>query len=153
MKLGRSAKPTVALVATAAALASGSAAAKPPAISQPPAVAPVAPACNQDAPRQAACALVIDFFRSVNTGNYRHACSLLGATLLIETGGARCPALLAADGAQHYATRGARARGARVAVAVSTWLHELDHYRELRWLAIVASEGLRLRIIETHRIA
>jgi hypothetical protein len=150
MKLGRSAKPTIALVATAAALASGSSAAKPPAISQP---AAVAPACNQDAPRQAACALVVDFFGSVNTGNYRHACSLLGATLLLETGGARCPALLAADGAQRYAIRGVRARGARVGVAVSVWLHELDHYRELRWLAIVASEGRQLWIIETHRIA
>ncbi len=138
------------VILAAEALAAGSVAAKPPALAQPTAVSA---ACRQDATRHIACGLVIDFFHSVNAKQYKRACSLLGTTLLQQTGGPGCPALLAADGAKRYAIRGARPLRAGTGVLVSVWFPELDHYRQLRWLATVALEAGKLRIITTRRVA
>ena len=138
------------VVLAVAALAAGSAGAKPPSLSRPTAVST---ACRQDAARRIACGLVIDFFRSVNTRKYRRASSLLGATLLRQTGGPDCPALLAADSARRYAIRSARSLRRGTGVLVSVWFQEFDHFRELRWLAVVAPEAGKLRLVETRRVA
>jgi hypothetical protein len=140
----------IAAALAATALASASAAASPPALAEP---AAVSPACRHETAPHAACGLVIDFFRSVNTEKYGHACSLLGRVLLLQTGGAHCPALLAADGARRYAIRGVSTLRSGTGVLVSVWLPELDHFRELRWLAVVAPEEGLLRILETRRVA
>jgi len=138
------------LTLTTAALAAGSAPAKPPSLAQPVIVSSV---CRHDATRRIACALVIDFFRSVNNGRYKRACSLLGATLRLQTGGPQCPALLAADGDRRYAIRAAPLLRGGTGVIVSIWFPELGHFRELRWLAVVAADAGRLRIVETRRLA
>ena len=139
------------LALLAGAVESGSAEAKAPALAEPLAVAP---ACRRPAaPPSAACRIVIDFFRAVNTRRYGHACSLLGTALLLRTGGPSCPGLLAADGARRYSIRSTRAVQNGTGIVVSVWFRELDHYRELRWLAVVAPEAGRLRIIDTRRIA
>jgi hypothetical protein len=38
-----------------------------------------------------------------------------------------------------------------IGVVVSVWLPELDHFRELRWLGVVAPERGR-RIVETRPV-
>ena len=138
------------VVLAVAAVAGGSAAAKTRSLSRPPTVST---ACQQDAARHIACGLVIDFFRSVNTRKYKRACSLLGASLLRETGGPGCPAFVAVGGARRYAIRGARSLRRGTGVLVSVWFQELDHFRELRWLAVVAPEAGELRLVETRRVA
>jgi hypothetical protein len=146
-----SAKSVGALVTVAIVIAPASqAGAKPPSLTRPTAVSA---ACRQNEARRTACGLVIDFFSSVNTRNYEHACSLLGAALLGQTGGAQCPALLAMDGARRYAIRNARSLPGGTAVIVSVWFPELDHYRELRWLATTGQQAGRLRILTTRRVA
>ena len=135
----------------AGTVGSGSAAASAPALAEPVAVAP---ACRrQVAPQSGVCGIVIDFFHAVNTRRYVHACSLLGTALLLRTGGADCPSMLAADGARRYAIGPTRALERGTGIVVSVWFPELDHFRKLRWLAVVAPEGGRLRIIDTRRIA
>jgi hypothetical protein len=138
------------VVLAVAALAAGSAAAKPPSLSGPTALST---ACREDAARRIACGLVNDFFRSVNTRKYKRACSLLGAALVWQMGGPDCPALLAANGARRYAIRDARSLRSGTGVLVSVWFPELDHFRELRWLAVVALEAGKPRLVETHRVA
>ena len=138
------------VVLAIAAIAAGSAAAKPQSVSRPTAVST---ACQQDAARHIACGLVIDFFRSVNTRKYKRACALLGTTLLRETGGPDCPQVLAWNSGTRYAIRSTRSLQTGTGVLVSVWLHELDHFRELRWLAVVAPEAGTLRLVETRRVA
>ena len=133
----------------ASLLAVGTATARPPALAEP---AAVSSACRDDARRHAACALVIDFFRSVNTRRYERACALLGAELRAETGGAACPTVLAADEGRRYAVRGVRLLATGTGVLVSIWFPELGHFRELPWLAVVAPERGKLLIVETRRL-
>jgi hypothetical protein len=136
------------VVLATAALACTSAAAEEP----PAGPVSVSVQCRIDTARRTGCDLVVSFFRSVNTRRYARACSLLGKTLREKTGGERCPAIIAADGPQRYAIRGARIVQSRVGVVVSIWLPEFDHFRELRWLAIIAPERGQLRIIETRPV-
>jgi len=147
----RDASPRLRIITVAlatAALACGSAAAKPP----PVRPVSVSVQCGIDTARRTGCDLVISFFQSVNTRRYARACSLLGDELREKTGGERCPAIIAADGPQRYAIRGARIVESRVGIVVSIWLPEFDHFRELRWLAIIAPERGQLRIIETRPV-
>ena len=51
--------------------------------------------CRIDASRASACALVGRFFSSIRDGRYERACSLLGTQLRAETGGLRCPSIVA----------------------------------------------------------
>jgi hypothetical protein len=109
--------------------------------------------CRLDAERAAACAVVERFFTSVRRGRYEKACRLLGAQLRAETGGSRCPSVVAIARAGAPAVIGARLLHGGVGVEVVTFVHELGRERPLRWLAVVATEGDRLKIVQTDRLA
>lgn len=111
-----------------------------------------ASACRQRPTWRIACGVVIHFFRSIDKRQYSRACSMLGPALLRDTGGPQCPRLLAEAGVRRYAIHGASSHRNGTGVRVSIWLPELDHFRELRWLAVVASEAGKLRIVETLRV-
>lgn len=113
----------------------------------------VSPACTRDGARTSACNLVISYFRAINDGRYRTACSMLGARLRLETGGRDCPRCLAFAGRQRFGIVNARLVVGGVGVVVALDLPELDHVRVLHWLAVVGRENARLKLLETRLIA
>ena len=109
--------------------------------------------CRIDTSRASACALVNRFFGSIREGRYERACSLLGAQLRAETGGPRCPSIVALARTGNPRVVGARSLDQGVGVRVVTFLNELGHLRRLSWLAVVADEEGSLRILRTRRLA
>ena len=78
-------------------------------------------------------------------------CSLLGHQLREETGGANCPSVLALSREMPFQIIGIRGVPSRVVVLVKVGLHELDHFRMLKWAAFVGREAGQLRILDTRR--
>ncbi len=113
----------------------------------------VSPTCTRDTARTSACNLVISYFRAINTGRYRTACSMLGAQLRLETGGRDCPRLLASAGRQRFGILNARHIVGGVGVIVALDLPELDHVRVLHWLTVIGRETGRLKLLDTRLIA
>jgi hypothetical protein len=107
--------------------------------------------CLRSPARTSACHLVDRYFAAVSAGRVREACSLLGKSLWLESGGARCPRVLATW--RGTPTRIVRARSAASAVDVFVYVgfRELDHTRMLGWIASVGHEDGRLRILDTRR--
>jgi hypothetical protein len=107
-------------------------------------------ACRADSERREACNLVSNFFRSVNSGRFGTACTLLGTQLRTETAGPGCPALIKAGSGPHpWGIRGARATASGVQVRVVLGQSELGHERMRVWIASVGIEGTSLKILET----
>jgi hypothetical protein len=98
-----------------------------------------------------ACQLIASYFDALNRGNEARACSLLGARLLLETGGSSCPSVLAMSRGTPFRIIGARSVRTTVLVRVKVGLHELDHWRMLDWVAVVGLEGSDLKILDTKR--
>jgi len=109
--------------------------------------------CRIDASHVSACALVDRFFSSIRDGRYERACSLLGVQLRAETGGPRCPSIVALARTGTPRVIGATILDQGVGVRVVTFLQELGHLRRLTWLTVVADEGGSLRILRTRRLA
>jgi hypothetical protein len=99
-----------------------------------------------------ACVVVNRFFSSIREGRYASACSLLGAQLRAETGGSRCPSIVAGARAGAPRVIAARSLDRGVGVRIVTFVNELGHLRPLSWLAVVADEGGSLRILRTRRL-
>jgi hypothetical protein len=99
-----------------------------------------------------ACRLIVDYFSALNAGRDRKACSLLGVTLRLETGGPSCPKMLALTGRTRFEIVGARTAQTGVDVLVNVGIRELDHVRMLGWIAVVGREAGRLRILDTERV-
>jgi hypothetical protein len=112
----------------------------------------IAPTCLRTVESASACGLVGAFFDALDRGRTARACSLLGTDLLSETGGAACPGFLAPSGGAPHAIISARRTRAGVVVFVDVGLNEFDHYRMLRWAALVGPEYGLLRILETRRV-
>jgi hypothetical protein len=109
--------------------------------------------CARDDVLSSACDLVASYFRAINAGRYSTACAMLGAQLLLETGGESCRRALAVAGRQRFRIVGAGQVTGGVGVVVAVGLHELGHVRMLRWLALVGDEGGQLKILATRRVA
>jgi hypothetical protein len=112
----------------------------------------LAPACLRDGARASACQLISSYFDALNTGQGEKACSLLGSKLRLETGGPSCPSVLAMSRGTPFQIVGARSVRAGVAVLVKVGFHEFDHFRMLRWVAIVGRETGQVRILKTRRV-
>ena len=95
--------------------------------------------------------LVVEYFQAVEAHRFRRACSLLGAALRAETGGAGCPSYLrrGLTGPLSWRVFGSQSAREGVGVRVRLGQNELDHVRMRTWLAIVRLEGGSLKIVET----
>lgn len=143
-------KPFSALVIAVAALAAAAClATSPAAVAQTQAAGP----CSRGRAVASACQLITRFFDALNRGNQARACSLLGATLLFETGGPRCPRVLSLYQGTPFKIIGVRTVRTTVLIRVELGLHELDHWRVLNWTAIVGTENGTLKICDTKRVA
>lgn len=138
------------VVAVVALLAAATLAASPAAARPEQAVLPSA--CVRSPRLTSACELVNGFFDALNRGKVQRACSLLGSALRFETGGRRCPDVLAMSRGTPFRIIGDRTAGTSVQVFVRVGLHELDHWRMLDWVAVVGPEGGNLKILDTKRV-
>jgi hypothetical protein len=127
-----------------------------PAVAQPQAPRFLEPtsmsaACASDTRSRAACRVVGDFFRAVNTRRYAAACSLLGAQLRADTHGLPCARFLEAGTprAVPWGILGARTTGPFAVLLVEVGQSELGNYRMRRHRAFVALDGGALRIVRT----
>jgi hypothetical protein len=111
------------------------------------------PSClSGAAARVSACGLIADYFEALDEGRPGRACSLLGAQLRFETGGPLCPRALAVSGGTPHVIVGVRRTTGGLVVLVDVGIHEFDHYRLLRWAALVGQESGRLKILATRRV-
>jgi hypothetical protein len=148
--VAKTASTLLALVITVAALlAAASLAASPAAARSGQAVPPSA--CLRSPRLALACELVNSFFDALNRGKVQRACSLLGSALRFETGGRRCPDVLAMSRGTPFRIIGDRTAGTSLLVFVRVGLHELDHWRMLDWVAVIGPEGGNLKILDTKR--
>jgi hypothetical protein len=105
--------------------------------------------CSRGHAVASACQLITSYFGALNRGDEARACSLLGASLLLETGGPSCPSVLAMSRGAPFRIIGARSVRTTVLVRVKVGLRELDHWRMLDWVTVVGLEGSHLKILDT----
>ncbi len=94
---------------------------------------------------ESACLLTIAFFDALNSGRFEKACSLIGRSLRLETGGRDCPSVLAMSKGTPFEIIGARSSNTGAIVLVRVGFHELDHVRMLSWAVLVGREAGKLR--------
>jgi hypothetical protein len=112
-----------------------------------------ATACVAGEAVASACRLIESFFDALNRGNEVRACSLLGARLRFETGGASCPRVLGLSQGTPFEVIRARAAAAMVLVRVRVGRHELGHWRMLDWIVVVGPERGSLKLLDTKGVA
>lgn len=142
-------KPFAALViAVAALVTAASLSASPSAAALPH----LSSSCSHGRDVASACRLITRYFDALNRGNPAAACSLLGSKLLVETGGYGCPKVLALSRGTPFEIVSARTDRTTILVRVRVGLYELDHWRFLTWIAVVAMEHGTLKICDTIRV-
>lgn len=137
------------LVALTAALVIAVAATAQEAGARP--TARLTPSCLRTTGGESACRLTIAFFDALNSGRFEKACSLIGRSLRLETGGRDCPSVLAFSQGTPVEIVGVRSSNTGAVVLVRVGFHELDHFRMLSWAVLVGHEAGRLRILDTRR--
>ena len=112
----------------------------------------LAPSCLRTAGGESACRLIRSFFYAIGSGRFEAACSLLGRSLWLESGGLNCSRVVAMSQDAPFEIVGANSSNARPIVLVKVGFHELDHFRMLTWAVLVGREEGKLRMLDTRRI-
>lgn len=116
--------------------------------------APAAPTARGVLSTQAARALVVRYFHALESNRFREACSLLGSSLRLESGGTACPSFLKRGMPDPLRWRifDSRQLAYGIGVRLELGQNELDHVRMRTWLAIVRLETGGPRIVETRLV-